>query len=74
MNHRSAPTETDPPGARVCGLEREVGTLEAGKLADLLVVGGNPLEDLDALRDVRLVLKAGQEIPSGSGQREGGVA
>jgi hypothetical protein len=51
--------------ARVCGLERDVGTLEPGKLADVLVVGGNPLADLAALGDVRLVLKEGRRIPGG---------
>jgi imidazolonepropionase-like amidohydrolase len=48
--------------ARVCGLETELGTLEAGKIADALVVRGDPLADLNALTDVRLVVHNGEVI------------
>jgi imidazolonepropionase-like amidohydrolase len=37
----------------------ELGTLEAGKLADILVVDGNPLSDIHALTKVRIVLREG---------------
>jgi imidazolonepropionase-like amidohydrolase len=46
-------------GAKVCDLEDKIGTLEPGKLGDVLVVNGSPLEDITALRNVRLVLKSG---------------
>ena len=36
-----------------------VGTLEPGKLADVVLVDGDPLEDMTALRRVRLVAKEG---------------
>jgi cytosine/adenosine deaminase-related metal-dependent hydrolase len=36
-------------GARACDMASELGTLEAGKLADVLVVDGNPLADVHAL-------------------------
>jgi imidazolonepropionase-like amidohydrolase len=48
--------------ARCLGLERELGTLEKGRLADLVVVDGNPLDDVKILLDparIALVLKGG---------------
>ena len=45
--------------AHVCRLEHELGTLEPGKLADVLVVNADPLEDLHALAQVRLVIHGG---------------
>jgi imidazolonepropionase-like amidohydrolase len=35
--------------ANVCNLGKDLGTLEAGKIADILVVQGNPLDDIHAL-------------------------
>jgi imidazolonepropionase-like amidohydrolase len=46
-------------GAAVCGVGDQLGTIEVGKLADLIVVGGNPLEDIQNVRKLRLVLKEG---------------
>ena len=37
-------------GAHVCNLEDEIGILEAGKIADILVVSGDPLMDLSVLK------------------------
>lgn len=48
--------------AHVCGLGDELGTLEVGRIADILVVGGDPLEDIQALTDVRLVVHNGAVI------------
>jgi imidazolonepropionase-like amidohydrolase len=46
--------------AHVCNLENELGTVEVGKIADILVVNGNPLEDIEGvLQDVRLVVHNG---------------
>jgi len=49
-------------GARSCDMVNELGTLEPGKLADVLVVDGNPLADVHALTKVRLVLREGKSI------------
>lgn len=46
-------------GAHVCNLENTIGTLESDKTADVLVVEGDPLENLRALADVRLVIHGG---------------
>jgi imidazolonepropionase-like amidohydrolase len=48
--------------ARACGLDRELGTLEAGKTADILVVAGNPLADIATLARVRAVVHNGAII------------
>jgi imidazolonepropionase-like amidohydrolase len=45
--------------AKVMGMEREVGTVEAGKRADLILVEGNPLEQFANLRKVRRVVTKG---------------
>jgi hypothetical protein len=38
-------------GAEIMGREKEIGTLESGKLADVLVVDGNVLKDVSVLED-----------------------
>ena len=45
--------------AAACGLEEDLGTLEVGKIADLIVVPGDPLEDLAVLGEVQLVILDG---------------
>lgn len=52
--------------AIVLGLQDEIGTLEAGKQADLIVVEGDPLADISVLRDRKKILavyKGGKAIP-----------
>ena len=46
-------------GAEALGMEDELGTVEEGKLADVIVIAGNPLADLDALKSVYVVIKGG---------------
>jgi len=45
--------------ADLVGLGAEVGTIEVGKLADLVAVRRNPLEDINHVREVELVIKDG---------------
>ena len=45
--------------ARVLGMAGEVGTVEAGKRADLLVLDGDPLDDISAIRQGAWVVAAG---------------
>lgn len=48
--------------ASAIGLGHVLGTLEPGKLADLVVVDGDPLADIAAIRDVDVVIKGGQVV------------
>lgn len=48
--------------ARIAGLGDEVGTVEAGKCADLIVTAGNPLDDVSALRRVDMVMTRGKLV------------
>lgn len=50
--------------AHVCNLEKDLGTLEAGKIADVLIVQGDPLQDLRALTKVKWVIHNGEVIRS----------
>ena len=49
-------------GAAVCGMGDDLGTVEVGKLADLIVVAANPLEDIQNVRRLQLVLKEGRVV------------
>jgi imidazolonepropionase-like amidohydrolase len=48
--------------ARLCGLANVIGTLEIGKDADLLVLGADPLQDVQNLTRVAAVYKSGVRI------------
>jgi imidazolonepropionase-like amidohydrolase/ABC-type multidrug transport system permease subunit len=48
--------------AALLGQERRIGTIEIGKQANLLLVDGNPLEDIGALRRISLVMLHGERV------------
>jgi imidazolonepropionase-like amidohydrolase len=48
--------------ADLCGALDDLGTVEVGKLADLIVVRDNPLEAIDNVRSLQLVLKDGRVV------------
>jgi len=48
--------------AELCEVGDELGTVEAGKLADLIVVADNPLHDITNIRKLMLVVKEGQVV------------
>jgi len=47
------------PTAELFGITDKTGTLEAGKLADLIAVTGDPLTDISALQEIDFVMKCG---------------
>jgi imidazolonepropionase-like amidohydrolase len=52
--------------ARLLGIDKELGTVEAGKLADLVAVRGDPIADIGLLQNVSFVMKDGVVYKSGT--------
>ncbi|MBS1798069.1 MAG: amidohydrolase family protein [Acidobacteria bacterium] len=46
--------------ARVMKMDKDLGTVEAGKVADLILVDGNPLENISNIRNTRYVVTGGR--------------
>jgi imidazolonepropionase-like amidohydrolase len=46
--------------ATLLGVEKDVGTIEPGKAADLIAVAGSPISDITVLKSVRFVMKDGR--------------
>ena len=49
-------------GAEFLGVTKDLGTLETGKWADLIVLGRNPLDNIQNTRSIEMVLIAGQKV------------
>jgi imidazolonepropionase-like amidohydrolase len=54
--------------ATLLGRERQFGTLEPGKEADIIAVAGDPLADIRATESVRLVMKGGKVVKNDTGR------
>ena len=48
--------------AELLGEWETLGSLEAGKLADVVAVAGNPIDNIGLMRDVRFVMKGGAVV------------
>ena len=48
--------------AEMLGMADRIGQVASGKLADLIAIEGNPLEDIGSLRRVRMVMKGGERV------------
>jgi len=56
---------TTMDAARSCWIDDRVGTLEEGKLADILVVDGNPVDRIEDLRNIADVYQSGEAVNRG---------
>ena len=64
MSPMQAIVASTKTAAECIHMQRDIGTLEEGKLADLLVVNGNPLEDIGILehKDNLLMIMQGRKV------------
>jgi len=65
MTNEQAIVASTRMGAELMGLLDKIGTIEAGKLADVIVVDGGPLADIKALQpseNIKLVMKGGSVV------------
>jgi imidazolonepropionase-like amidohydrolase len=56
--------------ARYFRVDERLGSIEKGKLADIIVVEGDPLKDIKVMRNVRRVMMNGSWVPGLLGENE----
>ena len=68
MSHTEAISVATKRSSECLGMEKDIGTLRAGKLADLVVVDGDPLSDIAILQDRerRIMVMKGGEVMFGA--------
>jgi len=66
MSAMDAIVASTSESARSCWIDDTVGTLQPGKQADLLIIDGNPLEDINSLWNVADVFQAGDHVDRGN--------
>lgn len=54
--------------ARSCGIDDEFGSITSGKKADLVVLDGNPLDDIGCIWKSRMVIKSGKVVDTRSAE------
>ncbi len=59
--------------AHILKLDDHIGSIEEGKLADIVLIQGNPLDDLQALRHIAYVIKDGKMVFSNPEYIPGGI-
>jgi imidazolonepropionase-like amidohydrolase len=59
MSHADALCTATISSARILGLENQLGSIEEGKIADIVLVPGNPLDDIAVLENVQEVILGG---------------
>ncbi|HEX9984636.1 MAG TPA: amidohydrolase family protein [Thermoanaerobaculia bacterium] len=65
MRPLDAITASTMGGARLLGWDKRVGSLEAGKLADVIAVSGDPSKDIHRVEQVTFVMKDGKIVVGG---------
>ncbi len=51
-----------PNSARYVGMDSQIGTLEAGKLADIILLDGNPTQNIYEMLKTKVVVKEGKVV------------